>query len=89
LGRTLTVCSFANQFPLDTLALEFQLADGTKLEFNEAVEGCADLAQGLHHCLLGCIPFQEWFKPVAFPAFQINFTEIFKRRRAPQVELQQ
>ena len=78
-----------DQFPQDTIALEFQLADGTKLEFNEAVEGWADLAQGLHHYLLGSIPFHEWFKPVAFPAFQINFTVIFKRRSAPQVELQQ
>jgi hypothetical protein len=78
-----------DQFPLDTIALGFQLAEGTKLEFSEAVEGWADLAQGLRHYLPGCIPFHEWFKPVAFPAFQINFAAIFKRGGASQVELQQ
>ncbi|QIF05121.1 hypothetical protein [Roseimicrobium sp. ORNL1] len=78
-----------DQFSLDIIALGFRLADGTKLEFDEEVEGWADLAQGLHYYLPGCIPFHEWFKPVAFPSFQINFTEIFKRGSAPQVELQQ
>ncbi|WP_170157368.1 hypothetical protein [Roseimicrobium gellanilyticum] len=76
-------------FSFDTIALGFQLANGTRLEFCEEVEGWSDLAQGLHHYLPGCIPFHEWFKPVAFPAFQTNFTEIFKRETALQVELHQ
>jgi hypothetical protein len=74
-------------FSYDTIALGFQLADGTHLEFREEVEGWSDLAQGLHYYLPGCIPFSEWFKPVAFPAFQTNFAEIFKREAASQVEL--
>lgn len=78
-----------DQFSLDAIALGFRLADGSKLEFDEGVEGWADLAQGLHHYLPGCIPFHEWFKAVAFPSFQINFAEIFKRGSASQVELQQ
>jgi hypothetical protein len=75
-----------DRFSFDSIALGFQLVDGTSLEFYEEVEGWTDLAQGLHHYLPGCLPFQEWFMSVAFPAFQINFTEIFKREAALQVE---
>lgn len=33
-----------DRFSLDTIALGFELADGTKIEFDEEVEGWADLA---------------------------------------------
>ncbi|MEZ0276965.1 MAG: hypothetical protein ACAH88_18795 [Roseimicrobium sp.] len=71
---------------VDTMVLVFRFANGAELEFCEETEGWSDLAQSLHQHLPGCIPFHEWFMRVAFPAFQINFTEIFKRESVSQVE---
>jgi hypothetical protein len=95
-GRTLTIpwseielvaVYKMDLYVVDAIMLGFRLADGSELEFSEEVEGWSELARGLHHYLPGCIPFHEWFMSVAFPAFQTNFTAIFKREAVSQVEL--
>jgi hypothetical protein len=64
---------------IDRISLRFGLDDGTSVVISEEVEGWKDLVDALPDYLPGCLPFHEWFFAVAFPAFETNPTELYRR----------
>ena len=66
-------------FAYDCICLFVARADGTGIELNEEMLGWTDLCKTLPRLLIGCLAFEEWFVPVAFPAFAANPTELYAR----------
>jgi hypothetical protein len=60
----------------DVIALGFL---GTGIDVNEDMEGWDELLKKLPEYLPGCQPFEQWFQAVAFPAFAMNPTDIYRR----------
>ena len=60
----------------DVIALGFL---GTGIDVNEDMEGWDELLKKLPDYLPGCQPFEQWFQTVAFPAFAMNPTDIYRR----------
>ena len=66
----------------DVIALGFL---GTGIDVNEDMEGWDELLKKLPEYLPGCQPFEQWFQTVAFPAFAMNPTDIYRREEpAPE-----
>jgi hypothetical protein len=58
------------------------LAIGTPadaVEVDEEMEGWTTLVAKLPTYLPGCLAYEQWFAKVAFPAFETNTFEIFRR----------
>ena len=66
----------------DLLSLAILLSGRPGLDVNEDMEGWKELVEKLPEYLPGCRPFEEWFQTVAFPAFAMNPTEIFRREES-------
>lgn len=72
-------------FIYDVLSLAILLSGRPGLDVNEDMDGWEELLKKLPEYLPGCRPFEEWFQAVAFPAFAMNPTEIFRREEpAPE-----
>jgi hypothetical protein len=68
----------------DVIALAFLMSGRDGIDVHEAMEGWDDLVEKFPEYLPGCQTFGQWFHAVAFPAFAMNPTEIFRREeRAP------
>ena len=65
---------------LTNRSLLFVLKDDKTLEINEEMEGWTSLVEKLPEYLPGCQKLEEWFLPVAVPAFKPNVTEIYKSK---------
>lgn len=66
----------------DVIALGFL---GTGIDVNEDMEGWEELLKKLPEYLPGCQAFEQWFQAVAFPAFAMNPTDIYRREEpAPE-----
>lgn len=66
-------------FTVDVICLAFRLKDGSSFELNESMAGWENLVENLPKYLSGCMEFHEWFMTVAFPAFEMNMTQIYPR----------
>ena len=73
-------------FIYDVLSLAIILSGRPGLDVNEDMDGWEELLKQLPEYLPGCRPFEEWFQAVAFPAFAMNPTEIFRREEKEQSE---
>jgi hypothetical protein len=69
----------------DVIALAFLMSGREGIDVNEAMEGWDDFVEKLPEYLPGCQTLGQWFQAVAFPAFALNPTEIFRREEpAPE-----
>lgn len=69
-----------DDFTVDRICMTFVSSGGGKvLEINERMRGWQYQIEDLPEHLPGCKPFHEWFMDVAFPAFEMNMTEIYKK----------
>jgi hypothetical protein len=66
-------------YTFDVICMAFVSESGRVLEINEQMRGWKYQIEDLPNCLPGCKPFAEWFMDVAFPAFEMNMTEIYKK----------
>jgi hypothetical protein len=62
---------------VDRICAAFYTTEATVFELNEEMAGWSDLTDALPVYLPGCE--SDWFKGVAFPAFETNLTEIYRR----------
>ena len=69
-------------YAVDLICLAFILGDNTEIEIHEEMEGWKTLVTNLPEYLPGCQRFEEWFRPVAVPAFDLNLTVIYERDTA-------
>jgi hypothetical protein len=63
----------------DVVALAFLLKGRTGIDVHEDMEGWEGLLNKLPEYLPGCQAFEQWFLAVAFPAFAMNPTDIYRR----------
>jgi hypothetical protein len=61
----------------DMICIYLTRADGTGVELDEHMAGWNGLMINLHELLPGCTPYDDWWHPVAVPAFKTNETVIF------------
>jgi hypothetical protein len=66
-------------FTTDLICLAFRLQNGSSFEINESMQGWQNLIENLPAYLPDCINFSDWFMNVAFPAFEMNLTQIYQR----------
>ena len=66
-------------FTSDLICLAFRLKDGSSFEVNESMQGWQNLVDNLPEHLPDCMEFSEWFMTVAFPAFEMNITQIYQQ----------
>lgn len=66
-------------FTTDLICLAFQMSDGSSVEFNESMAGWQNMIENIPEYLPNCVKFSDWFIQVAFPAFETNLTEIYKK----------
>lgn len=66
-------------FAVDQICLAFITNDDAEVEISEEMEGFGALAEQLPNYLPGCEKWNEWFQPVAIPAFELNLRVIYKR----------
>ena len=66
-------------YTVDVIYMAFASGSGKVLEINEQMRGWKYQIEDLPNYLPGCKPFTEWFMDVAFPAFEMNMTEIYKK----------
>jgi hypothetical protein len=66
-------------FTCDLICLMLRTTSGRTMELNEQMEGWQDLIANLPNHLPACRSFDEWFAEVAFPAFELNLTEIYRK----------
>jgi len=64
---------------VDQICLAFVEAGNSEVEINEEMDGWLSLVQQLPDYLPGCQKLDEWFRPVAIPAFELNLTVIYER----------
>jgi hypothetical protein len=79
-SRVVSIHAFKEDLMVvDRICLRLGLGDGTTAVLSEDVAGWKDLVDALPDYLPGCLPFHEWFFAVAFPAFDPNATELYRR----------
>jgi hypothetical protein len=66
-------------FAFDRICLMIGLDDGTAVAVSEDLEEWKEFVDALPDYLPGCLPFHKWFFAVAFPAFEMNLTELYRR----------
>lgn len=66
-------------FTIDLICLAFRTENGEGFELNESMAGWENLIENLPEHLPGCLKFHEWFMTVAFPAFEMNLTQIYQK----------
>ena len=66
-------------FITDLICLTLRLRNGSNIEFNESMQGWQYLIDKLPEHLPNCMKFSDWFTEVAFPAFEKNLIEIYKK----------
>ncbi len=66
-------------FAYDCICLFISRADDTGMEIDEQMVGWSDFCKALPQHLPTCVPFENWYVTVAFPAFETNFTELYVR----------
>ncbi len=67
-------------YTVDLICLAFMGRDGkVLLEVDEGRAGYQELVDGLPQYLDGCLSMGEWFMEVAFPAFEVKLTELYRR----------
>lgn len=66
-------------YTVDVICMAFVSESGKVLEISERMRGWQYQIEELPNYLPGCKPFAEWFMEVAFPAFETNMTEIYKK----------
>lgn len=66
-------------YVIDVIAMAFRMADENAFEINENMAGWQTLIDELPILFSGVMPFHEWFVEVAFPAFDMNLIQIYKR----------
>lgn len=66
-------------YAVDLICLNIVLTQGAPVEINEEMDGWESLVEKLPEYLPGCQTVEQWFQPVAFPAFKPNFTVIYRR----------
>ena len=64
---------------VDQICLAFIQTGDTEVEINEEMDGWNSLVEQLPDYLPGCQKFEEWFQPVAIPAFELNLRVIYER----------
>jgi hypothetical protein len=73
-------------FAVDLLCLALIRADGSAVELDEDMKGWDAFVQSLPARLPGCAKWESWFADVAFPAFERNETEVFRRQESRAIE---
>lgn len=68
-------------FAVDLICLCIVSSGEDAVEIDEEMQGWDELIKKLPDYLTGCKKFEEWFETVAFPAFELNLTEIYKRAK--------
>jgi hypothetical protein len=68
-------------YAVDMICLAVEVAGPAAIELNEEMEGWQPFVEALPEFLPGIKPWHEWFLEVAFPAFEVNPTLIYSRRR--------
>ena len=67
-------------YTVDLICLAFIDGDGVVLlDVDESATGYQELVDGMPQYLAGCLSMGEWFMEVAFPAFEVNATELYRR----------
>jgi len=66
-------------FAYDQIRLELLDGRGNGLMVTEEMRGWHGLVQTLPEKLAGCQRFENWFSPVAYPAFKRNMTLLYDR----------
>lgn len=66
-------------FTVDCICLLLEGAGEQDIELNEEMAGWSTFVEALPSSLPGCVPWPDWFTVVAFPAFETNETEIYRR----------
>ena len=67
-------------YTVGLICLAFLDRDGVVLlEVDEGAAGYQELVDGMPQHLVGCLSMGEWFMEVAFPAFEVNLTELYRR----------
>lgn len=66
-------------YTFDVICMAFVSEGGRVVEINEQMRGWKYQIEDLPEFLPGCKSFSEWFMEVAFPAFETNMTEIYKK----------
>ncbi len=67
-------------YTVDMICIAFMDRDGlVLLEVDESAAGYQELVDRLPQHLVGCLSMGEWFIQVAFPAFEVNLTELYRR----------
>jgi hypothetical protein len=64
---------------VDLICLRFSMADGSSVELNEEMVGFDSLVAAMPSQLSGCPTFEEWWHPVAVPAFSPNERVLYVR----------
>ena len=68
-------------YTVDVICLAFVLSDDTEVEIDEDMKGFPSLVQKLPEYVPGCQTWDQWFRPVAVPAFELNLTTIYQKER--------
>jgi hypothetical protein len=66
-------------YAVDLICLAFMVDENTAVEIHEEMEGWDTLVDNLPEYLPGCQRFEEWFRPVAVPAFDLSLMVIYER----------
>ena len=66
-------------FAVDQICLAFIENGNLEVEINEEMDEFGSLVEKLPDYLPGCQTFEEWFRPVAIPAFELNLRVIYER----------
>lgn len=71
-------------FAVDLICLAFIENGNLEVEINEEMDGWNSIVEQLPEYLPGCQKFDEWFRPVAIPAFELNLRVIYERDKETQ-----
>lgn len=67
-------------YTVDLICISFVDREGqVLLEVDEGWVGYQELIDQLPQHLEGCLSMGEWFMQVAFPAFEVNLSELYRR----------
>ena len=64
---------------IDSIRMCFSLNNDLTFEISEEMAGWEPLVRQLPEYLEGCARFDDWFATVTFPAFETNWTQVYRR----------
>jgi len=79
-GQVQTITAYKRDlFTYDLICLLFSSHIGPEIELNEEMPNWQSLVDALPRFLPGCPAYQDWWHPIAVPAFATNETVIYSR----------